>query len=358
MCDSDTEDMDVVPVPGKRIPWVEKYRPEKVEDVSHQNEVVQTLKSAIDHGGSIPHLMFYGPPGTGKTTTVLAMARELYGPELYKQRILELNASDERGIKVVREKIKTFAQGAVGSQKTPGYPCPRFKIIILDEADTMTPDAQSALRRVMEIYSKVTRFCLICNYVTRIIEPLASRCAKFRFQPLPTESMVARLTFIAEQERMRMGEGVLDVLMQACGGDMRKAVGFLQSAHDLSGGGSALVTADMVHDVSGQIPAEVTQHLFEIIKTAKTFNAVRACVTDITLEGYAMGDLLMQVHDTVVNQEGLSDLAKALICEKIAESDKCIVDGASEKLQFLDVAAFIMRQWATVADGVVAGSTL
>lgn len=119
MCDSDHEDMDVLPVPGKRIPWVEKYRPEKVEDVSHQNEVVQTLKSAIDHGGSIPHLMFYGPPGTGKTTTVLAMARELYGPELYKQRILELNASDERGIRVVREKIKNFAQGAVGSQKTP-----------------------------------------------------------------------------------------------------------------------------------------------------------------------------------------------------------------------------------------------
>jgi replication-associated recombination protein RarA len=180
----------------RKIPWVEKYRPDKVNEISHQEEVISTLKTAITQG-SIPHLLFYGPPGTGKTTTVLAMAKELYGPELYKTRILELNASDERGIKVVREKIKTFAQGAVGNQKSNGYPCPRFKIIILDEADTMTSDAQSALRRIMETYSKVTRFCLLCNYVTRIIEPLASRCAKFRFKTLSIQSMIARLTYIA-----------------------------------------------------------------------------------------------------------------------------------------------------------------
>ena len=175
---------------------VEKYRPEKVDDVAHQDEVVKTLKTSILQG-NLPHLLFHGPPGTGKTTTILAVARELFGPELYKSRILELNASDERGISVVREKVKSFAQGAVGGQKTSGYPCPRFKIIILDEADTMTPDAQSALRRVIELHSKVTRFCLICNYVTRVIEPLASRCAKFRFKNLPIDSMISRLEHIA-----------------------------------------------------------------------------------------------------------------------------------------------------------------
>jgi replication factor C subunit 2/4 len=189
-------DIETTSKPSRSIPWVEKYRPDKVDDVAHQDEVISTLKTSIKEG-SLPHLMFHGPPGTGKTTTILAVARALYGPELYKQRILELNASDERGIQVIREKVKTFAQGAVGERKTAGYPCPRFKIIILDEADTMTPDAQSALRRIMELYSKVTRFCLICNYVTRIIEPLASRCAKFRFRPLPVSSMVSRMTQIA-----------------------------------------------------------------------------------------------------------------------------------------------------------------
>jgi replication factor C subunit 2/4 len=130
---------------------VEKYRPQGVDDIAHQDEVVKTLKSAIQTG-TLPHLLFYGPPGTGKTSTILAVARSLFGPE-YRSRILELNASDERGIKVVREKVKQFAQFTVtGLEKTAGYPCPPFKIIILDEADTMTTEAQAALRRTMEVW--------------------------------------------------------------------------------------------------------------------------------------------------------------------------------------------------------------
>ena len=229
---------------------VEKWRPEKVDDVSHQEEVVRTLKTSIEQG-NLPHLLFHGPPGTGKTTTILAVARAMYGPDLFRSRILELNASDERGISVVREKIKSFAQGAVGGQRAPGYPCPRFKLIILDEADTMTVDAQSALRRIMEAYSRVTRFCLVCNYVTRIIEPLASRCAKFRFKPLPVDSMVQRISFIAEQEGVRLGDGALDTILKTSGGDMRKAVTYLQSSHQLSGGQP--VTTEMVVDISGQV---------------------------------------------------------------------------------------------------------
>ena len=146
--------------PARVLPWVEKYRPKNVDDVAHQDEVVSTLKGSIK-AGNLPHLLMYGPPGTGKTSTVLAMARELYGPELYKKRILELNASDERGINVVRTKVKTFAQQAIGQQRAPGFPCPPFKLIILDEADSMTRDAQTALRRTMEAHSTVTRFCLI-----------------------------------------------------------------------------------------------------------------------------------------------------------------------------------------------------
>src|SRR6266516_2720113 len=155
-------------------------------------------------------MLFYGPPGTGKTSTILALAKELYGPELFKTRVLELNASDERGISIVREKVKDFARMQL-SNPLPSYrekyPCPPYKIIILDEADSMTQDAQSALRRTMETYSKITRFCLICNYVTRIIDPLASRCSKFRFKSLDQGNAKNRLQDIADKEGVKLEEG-------------------------------------------------------------------------------------------------------------------------------------------------------
>ena len=221
------------------MPWVEKYRPKSIKDVSAQEEVTATLAKSIETR-NLPHLLFYGPPGTGKTSTILAIAHELYGQQLYKARILELNASDERGIKVVRDKIKLFAQTAVGSNDTVnGRPCPPFKLIILDEADSMTSDAQAALRRTMETYSKITRFCLICNYVTRIIEPLASRCAKFRFRPLPKASMEGRLQMIAQGEGLTFKHkneaAVLDTIMTLSGGDMRRAIQLMQSAKQLHG---------------------------------------------------------------------------------------------------------------------------
>mmetsp|Transcript_24523 Transcript_24523/g.23535 ORF Transcript_24523/g.23535 Transcript_24523/m.23535 type:complete len:363 (+) Transcript_24523:96-1184(+) len=324
----------------KIVPWVEKYRPEKVDDVAHQDAVVKTLKTSIIQG-NLPHLLFHGPPGTGKTTTILAVARELYGPELYRSRILELNASDERGISVVRDKVKTFAQGAVGGQKTAGYPCPRFKIIILDEADTMTPDAQSALRRIMEAYSRVTRFCLICNYVTRVIEPLASRCAKFRFKALPIDSMISRLEHIAEVETVRLAEGALSAIMTASGGDMRKAVTFLQSAHQLSLGSA--VTVDIVTDISGQVPTDVMDAIWRAMR-GRSFDGLRLAVSDAVAEGYPMSAMLSQLHDDVLHKQGLVDIEKALICEKIANADQNLIDGASEALQLSDVTAFIMRR--------------
>ena len=180
--------MEVVSEARKRVvPWVEKYRPETVDEVSHQAEVTRALSSAIE-SGNIPHLMFYGPPGTGKTSTILALAKELFGHEFFRQRVTELNASDERGIAVVREKIKKFAQRKIAKHPDGRTNVPPIQICILDEADSMTSDAQAALRRIIEQYSATTRFCIICNYVSKIIDPLASRCVKFRFSPIAKDA--------------------------------------------------------------------------------------------------------------------------------------------------------------------------
>ncbi len=183
----------------------------------------------------LPHLLFYGPPGTGKTSAILALAKDLFGPQMYRSRVLELNASDERGIDVVRKKIKNFASLAVSANKSSSHVCPPFKLIILDEADSMTVDAQSALRRTMETYSKVTRFCILCNYVSRIIGPIASRCAKFRFQPMSKDVMTARLGFIAEKEGFSLPADASAALLKVSGGDLRRAITLLQNTYMLHG---------------------------------------------------------------------------------------------------------------------------
>ena len=180
------------------VPWIEKYRPTCVNDVSHQVEVVQALRSSVE-SGQVPHLLMYGPPGTGKTSTVLALTKDLFGADFFRQRVLELNASDERGIQVVRDKIKKFAQRKI-ARAPDGRRVPQLQFVILDEADSMTTDAQAALRRIIEAYCETTRFAIICNYISKIIDPLASRCVKFRFAPIAEQAQRERLLSICEAE--------------------------------------------------------------------------------------------------------------------------------------------------------------
>merc|ERR1712168_531974 len=170
------------------------------------------LKSVLTKGDELPNLLFYGPPGTGKTSTIIACARDLFG-DLYSERILELNASDERGIDVVRNKVKNFAQMTANNQRSDGRKCPKYKLIVLDEADSMTKSAQEALRRTMEVYSKTTRFCLLCNYVSRIIDPITSRTAKFRFKLLPSEVQLRQLEMIVAKESVRIGANAIEKLI-------------------------------------------------------------------------------------------------------------------------------------------------
>ncbi|KAI9018299.1 replication factor C 4, 37kDa [Hyaloraphidium curvatum] len=317
--------------PERSIPWVEKYRPKKIDQVSSQEETVAVLKRTIE-SENLPHLLFYGPPGTGKTSTILALAHDLYGPEQIRSRVLELNASDERGIEIVREKVKNFARVSVTQRSQGGHPCPPYKIVILDEADSMTSDAQSALRRTMETYSKITRFCLICNYVSRIIEPLASRCAKFRFRPLDDASMIARLKHVISSENVNIEEQAIEVLIKVADGDLRKAITFLQSAHRLHG--SDMITADSLFEIAGVVPAPVLETLL-LSMWSNSFDKMMAAVNAATVAGYSVGQIVSQLHDSVISDPRLTTRQKAALTQHLGHIDKCLTDGADEQLQLM-----------------------
>ncbi|GAA5966832.1 hypothetical protein JCM8115_002289 [Rhodotorula mucilaginosa] len=341
-------------------PWVEKYRPKNLGEVSAQDHTVQVLTKTLT-SSNLPHMLFYGPPGTGKTSTILALCKQLFGPELYRSRVLELNASDERGISVVREKIKNFAKTTVTTNHDPNYPAPPFKIIILDEADSMTQDAQSALRRIMETYSKITRFCLICNYVTRIIEPITSRCSKFRFKPLDTSSTAARLREICLAEKVDCPDEALDALIKTSDGDLRRAITYLQSAARLHTATSEPITAVSVQEIGGVVPDPVMRELARALgvrdeedgegdvemggtgQGGSRFERVRKAVEKVIREGYSSVQVLSQLHDLVILDPLVSARAKASVAIDLGLADKALTDGADEELQLLNCCARIER---------------
>ena len=239
-------------------------------------------------------------------------------PDNFKNRVLELNASDERGIAIVREKIKNFARQTPRAQTVASdgktYPCPPYKIIILDEADSMTHDAQSALRRIMETYARITRFCLVCNYVTRIIEPLASRCSKFRFRPLETNATAQRIRHIAEAEKVPVTPEVVDTLISVSGGDLRRSITYLQSASRLSSSTDppTEITPRDIQEIAGVVPDKVVNSFGQVLgveilgcndsmdvddgrKRRKGFDAVKTSVKGLIREGYSASQLLTQV---------------------------------------------------------------
>lgn len=212
--------------------------------------------------------------------------------DIMKERVLELNASDERGISVVREKVKNFAKISVSAVTKNGTLIPPFKIVILDEADCMTADAQSALRRIMETWSKVTRFCLICNYVSRIIDPLTSRCAKFRFKPLESESIFNRLEWIADQENLNISKEAIGSVINSSGGDLRKAIMTLQSASRLFSG--CEINVDGITDISGFIPNSIVQEFLESWISRETSRS-QDLLDEFVKQGYSATQLLSQV---------------------------------------------------------------
>jgi replication factor C subunit 2/4 len=360
----------------KSITDVSGSRPKTLSDVTSQSHTTDVLTRTLANA-NLPHMLFYGPPGTGKTSTILALAKQLYGPELFRSRVLELNASDERGISIVREKVKDFARqqlsnppaGPAGVEYRKKYPCPPFKIIILDEADSMTQDAQSALRRTMETYSKITRFCLVCNYVTRIIDPLASRCSKFRFKMLESGSASRRIEEIAAAEGVKMEDGVVEALVRCAEGDLRKAITFLQSAARLVGAvapvksgqpanedemdvdddasktGGNPVTVRSVEEIAGVVPGSTIERLVAAMQPgqASYFQTVRTVVRELVAEGWSAAQVVAQLFEVVLRDETVSNRQKNTIALAFSETDQRLVNGADEHLTVLELASTIAQ---------------
>lgn len=326
-------------------PWVEKYRPKTLDEVTAQDHAVTVLKKTLQ-SANLSHMLFYGPPGTGKTSTILALTKELFGPELTKTRVLELNASDERGISIVREKIKNFARLTVSKpskRDLENYPCPPYKIIILDEADSMTADAQSALRRTMETYSNVTRFCLICNYVTRIIDPLASRCAKFRFKPLDTSNALERLQYVAKQEDVKYEEGTLGRILTISAGDLRKAITLLQSGSKLVDyTGNDQIAIKQIEELAGVVPTTVVEEMVKHINS-KDLNQLIAFTNDFIKSGWSGVSIVDQLHDYYITNENCDTDFKNKLSLILFDTDSKLTNGTNEHIQLLNLLVKISQ---------------
>lgn len=302
------------------LPWVEKYRPKQMTELVSHEDIISTITRLID-SGKLPHMLLYGPAGTGKTSTILACAHKMYGKH-YSSMVLELNASDERGIDVVRDQIKEFAG-------TRQMFCSMPKMIVLDEADNMTNAAQFALRRVIEKYTKNARFCLICNYASKIIPALQSRCTRFRFAPLSDSQALERLKLIAEAERCALEEGGLEACVTLGTGDMRKSINILQSTSLAF----AAVNPTNVYQCTGQpMPADV-QQVLEWLMEAE-FPVVFARTWELMRDkGLALVDVTTELHKYVTYLETSKPIAKAMLVASLADLEQRLSVGTNEKLQ-------------------------
>lgn len=264
-----------------------------------------------------------------------------------KSRILELNASDERGISIVREKVKNFARLTVSKPSKhdlENYPCPPYKIIILDEADSMTADAQSALRRTMETYSGVTRFCLICNYVTRIIDPLASRCSKFRFKALDASNAIDRLRFISEQENVKCDDGVLERILDISAGDLRRGITLLQSASKGAQylGDGKNITSTQVEELAGVVPHDILIEIVEKVKSGD-FDEIKKYVNTFMKSGWSAASVVNQLHEYYITNDNFDTNFKNQISWLLFTTDSRLNNGTNEHIQLLNLLVKISQ---------------
>uniref|UniRef100_A0A8C5LNT6 Activator 1 subunit 5 n=1 Tax=Leptobrachium leishanense TaxID=445787 RepID=A0A8C5LNT6_9ANUR len=317
---------------------VEKYRPQTLNDLISHQDILSTIQRFISED-QLPHLLLYGPPGTGKTSTILACAKQLYKDKAFNSMVLELNASDDRGIDIVRGPILSFSSTRTIFKKG-------FKLVILDEADAMTQDAQNALRRVIEKFTENTRFCLICNYLSKIIPALQSRCTRFRFGPLSSEMMVPRLEYVVEQESVDISPDGMKALVTLSNGDMRRALNILQSTNMAYG----KVTEDTVYTCTGHPLRSDIANILDWMLNKDFTSAYKNIMKLKTLKGLALHDILTEIHLYVHRVDFPSSVRMQLLI-KMADIEHRLASGTSEKLQLSAlIAAFQVTRDIIVAE--------
>lgn len=329
------------------IPWIEKYRPKKISEIVSQEESISILNNTLKTG-ELPHLLLHGPPGTGKTSTILAMCNELFGPIRVNERVIELNASDDRGINVVRGKIINFAKIAIGT-KDPKYLCPDYKIIILDEADAMTKEAQTALRKVMEENSNITRFCIICNYINQIIEPINSRCVKIRFKPIDKTNLINKLEWISNHENIKINQSALECISHISNGDLRKSILMLQNIKYIKKNNNTFndtvlyfhIDTNDVYEICKYISDDILNNYIKRIQNCNNIINVIDITKEIINNGYVFNSIIIKLSNYVIYNNNITDQKKATILFEISFIEKNINDGADEYIQLLKLLYII-----------------
>ncbi|KAG5450149.1 Replication factor C (RF-C) subunit [Clonorchis sinensis] len=312
------------------LPWIEKYRPQSLDELISHSDISKTISRFLEQN-RLPHLLFYGPPGTGKTSTILATAKTLYAPRELNSMVLELNASDARGINVVREQVLSFA-----STKT--LFAGKFKLVILDEADSMTKDAQNALRRIVEKFTENTRFCLICNYLSKIIPAIQSRCTKFRFAPVSFQQMQPRLKEIATTEKVVLTDDGMKAIYRFTSGDMRKAINLMQSA---AMSAPKIDESSVYACVAYPSPAEI-RSLTDSMLNEPIHSAFKNMLATKNLKGIALQDILTELHPLVM-KINFPDSVRCDLIIALAELEHRMSVGASERLQLAALVASFAR---------------
>lgn len=299
--------------------WVEKYRPKKLDDIVGQSIIIKRLKSYVKLK-NIPNLLFSGSPGIGKTVSTLCMTREIFD-DTWSYNFMELNASDERGIDIVRGKIKNFARSSpVGDAN--------FKIIFLDEADALTNDAQSALRRTMEKYTNTCRFILSCNYSSKIIEPIQSRCSVYKFKRLSNDAIIERINYIVKAENLDISSGAIQAIIYVAQGDMRRVINTLETASMID----KKIDADMIYNTSALAKPKDIDDLI-LLGIEGNFSKAHAKLNQLLNDqGLAGTDITRQIYKQIFDIN-ISDKLKVELIDYLGEIDFRISEGSDEKLQ-------------------------